>query len=83
MSFLPSWQADHSSRAFNFGEFVDGRAQQSVPAALADDEPRLAAFYDHCFGLCLTLNDLLGIGLEVGGGPVDILPSSSSSHDAD
>ncbi|OAA64627.1 2og-Fe oxygenase family protein [Niveomyces insectorum RCEF 264] len=54
-----------TKEAFNFGEFAGGRAQQPVPAALAPDEPRIAAFYDLCYRLCLKLNDLLGIGLEV------------------
>ncbi|CAK7273003.1 hypothetical protein SEPCBS57363_005434 [Sporothrix epigloea] len=51
--------------AFNFGEFVHGKAQQPVPAELAADEPQIGAFFDLCYHLCLKLNDLLGIGLGV------------------
>ncbi|KIH94493.1 oxidoreductase, 2OG-Fe(II) oxygenase family [Sporothrix brasiliensis 5110] len=53
------------STAFNFGEFVDGKAQQPLPPSLASDEPQIDAFFDLCYRLCLKLNDLLGIGLEV------------------
>ncbi|CAK7197675.1 hypothetical protein SEUCBS139899_000323 [Sporothrix eucalyptigena] len=54
-----------TKEAFNFGEFVDGKAQQPIPAELASDEPAIDAFFDLCYHLCLKLNDLLGIGLEV------------------
>nr|XP_003649066.1 uncharacterized protein THITE_120638 [Thermothielavioides terrestris NRRL 8126]AEO62730.1 hypothetical protein THITE_120638 [Thermothielavioides terrestris NRRL 8126] len=51
--------------AFNFGEFVDGKAQQPIPPTIAADEPQISAFRDLCYNLSLKLNTLLGIGLEV------------------
>ncbi|KAL1902721.1 hypothetical protein Sste5346_001164 [Sporothrix stenoceras] len=54
-----------TKEAFNFGEFVDGKAQQPIPASIASDEPQIDSFFDLCYHLCLKLNDLLGIGLEV------------------
>ncbi|SPQ21777.1 03351adf-8b9e-453b-92a7-755ac27df3ac [Thermothielavioides terrestris] len=50
--------------AFNFGEFVDGKAQQPIPPTIAADEPQISAFRDLCYNLSLKLNTLLGIGLE-------------------
>ncbi|KAL2019625.1 hypothetical protein VTK56DRAFT_9440 [Thermocarpiscus australiensis] len=51
--------------AFNFGEFINGKAQQPIPPTIAPDESRISAFHDLCYNLCLKLNTLLGIGLEV------------------
>ncbi|PTB42313.1 uncharacterized protein TrAFT101_008597 [Trichoderma asperellum] len=52
--------------AFNFGEFVDGKAQQPLPPTIASDEPEINAFADSCHKLCKKLLHLLGIGLGVG-----------------
>jgi hypothetical protein len=52
-------------RAFNFGEFIDNKAQQPIPPTIAADEANLSAFRDLCYDLSLHLNPLLGIGLEV------------------
>ncbi|UKZ70547.1 uncharacterized protein TrAtP1_011527 [Trichoderma atroviride] len=52
--------------AFNFGEFVDGKAQQPLPPTIASDEPQIHAFADSCHKLCKKLLHLLGIGLGVG-----------------
>ncbi|UNI18814.1 hypothetical protein JDV02_005061 [Purpureocillium takamizusanense] len=52
--------------AFNFGEFVDGKAQQPIPSTVAADEARFAAFADLCRALCLKILRLLGLGLGVG-----------------
>ncbi|PSR80764.1 hypothetical protein BD289DRAFT_455147 [Coniella lustricola] len=51
--------------AFNFGEFVDGKAQQPLPESFKPYESQAAAFYDHCYNLALKLNHLIGIGLAV------------------
>ncbi|KAK4251047.1 hypothetical protein C7999DRAFT_28363 [Corynascus novoguineensis] len=52
--------------AFNFGEFVDGKAQQPVPPTMApDEEAQIGAFRDLCYALSLKLNTLLGAGLGV------------------
>ncbi|KAJ6438428.1 oxidoreductase, 2OG-Fe(II) oxygenase family [Purpureocillium lavendulum] len=52
--------------AFNFGEFVDSKAQQPIPSTIAADEARFAAFADSCRGLCHKILYLLGLGLGVG-----------------
>ncbi|CAG9954215.1 unnamed protein product [Clonostachys rosea f. rosea IK726] len=52
--------------AFNFGEFVNGKAQQPIPPAITSDEPKFSAFADYCHNLCLKLLYLLGVGLNVG-----------------
>ncbi|KAK3901857.1 hypothetical protein C8A05DRAFT_16021 [Staphylotrichum tortipilum] len=51
--------------AFNFGEFINAKAQQPLPPAIAADEASISAFRDYCYHLTLKLNTLLGIGLEV------------------
>ncbi|KAH8887362.1 Clavaminate synthase-like protein, partial [Thozetella sp. PMI_491] len=51
--------------AFNFGEFVNGKAQQPIPPTIADQEANLATFRDLCYEMCLKINTLLGIGLDV------------------
>ncbi|RCI16968.1 hypothetical protein L249_2069 [Ophiocordyceps polyrhachis-furcata BCC 54312] len=53
-------------RAFNFGEFVDGKAQQPLPATIEADEPTVNAFATSCRKLCHRILHLLGLGLEVG-----------------
>ncbi|KAK3325563.1 hypothetical protein B0H66DRAFT_129000 [Apodospora peruviana] len=51
--------------AFNFGEFIDGKAQQPIPPTISEHEGQISAFRDLCHGVCLKINTLLGIGLEV------------------
>ncbi|KAK2603491.1 hypothetical protein QQS21_004351 [Conoideocrella luteorostrata] len=51
--------------AFNFGEFVDHKAQQPIPPTIAADEAKFSAFADLCRALCLKILALLGKGLEV------------------
>lgn len=55
-----------NTRAFNFGEFVDGRAQQPMPKSLAPNEADLSRFADLCHGLCIKLLKLFALGLNVG-----------------
>jgi hypothetical protein len=55
----------HHGRAFNFGEFADGKAQQPLPSDLVPDEPQINAFADSCHDLCQKLLYLLGLGLGV------------------
>ncbi|KAH7318465.1 hypothetical protein B0I35DRAFT_243214 [Stachybotrys elegans] len=52
--------------AFNFGEFVNGKAQQPLPSTVLDDEARFSAFSDSCHQLCHKLLYLLGLGLGIG-----------------
>lgn len=54
-----------TKEAFNFGEFKDGKPQQPIPKPLEANEAEVGEFFDLCYRLCLKLNDLLGIGLEV------------------
>ncbi|KAK3327725.1 hypothetical protein B0T19DRAFT_422612 [Cercophora scortea] len=51
--------------AFNFGEFINGKAQQPLPASIASHESQISAFRDLCYNMCLKINTLLGIGLGV------------------
>ncbi|KAI9149317.1 hypothetical protein HJFPF1_11369 [Paramyrothecium foliicola] len=53
-------------RAFNFGEFVDGKAQQPLPSTIIDDESQACAFSESCHRLCQKILYLLGLGLGVG-----------------
>jgi isopenicillin N synthase-like dioxygenase len=53
------------ARAFNFGEFIDGKAQQPLPPSIANDEPLISAFADSCHNLCRRILLLLGVGLGV------------------
>ncbi|KJZ71771.1 hypothetical protein HIM_08856 [Hirsutella minnesotensis 3608] len=57
---------NQKARAFNFGEFVDGRAQQPLPSSIANEEQLLSAFADSCRRLCHKILSLLGQGLDVG-----------------
>ncbi|KFA60523.1 hypothetical protein S40285_08888 [Stachybotrys chlorohalonatus IBT 40285] len=51
--------------AFNFGEFINGKAQQPLPSTILPYEARYSAFADACHGLCHKLLYLLGLGLGV------------------
>lgn len=49
--------------AWNFGEFIDGKAQQPLPEAIKPLEEDISNFRDSCHRLSLKLLTLLGIGL--------------------
>ncbi|KAK0635176.1 hypothetical protein B0T17DRAFT_482301 [Bombardia bombarda] len=51
--------------AFNFGEFKDGKPQQPIPPTIEPDLDQIRAFSDLCYDMCLKINTLLGIGLEI------------------
>ncbi|KAI9793859.1 MAG: hypothetical protein M1816_007111 [Peltula sp. TS41687] len=51
--------------AFNFGEFVNGIAQQLLPSVFAVNEAQVSHFADQCHHLCLKLLRLFALGLEV------------------
>lgn len=51
-------------RAFNFGEFKDGKAQQPLPSTMVPLEPEIAKFFEHCSALCQRILYLLGVGLQ-------------------
>ncbi|KAF2838105.1 Clavaminate synthase-like protein [Patellaria atrata CBS 101060] len=58
--------------AFNFGEFVNGKADQPLPGPLAAREDDIGQFIDKCHNLCIKILDLFAIGLEIpesAGGP--------------
>ena len=65
-------------RAFNFGEFLNGKAQQPLPSSLTSDEARISGFADLCHDLCQKLLYLLGIGLGVGIHPRNESPLGSN-----
>ncbi|PQE28424.1 oxidoreductase 2OG-Fe(II) oxygenase family protein [Rutstroemia sp. NJR-2017a BBW] len=52
-------------RAMNFGDFVDGKAQQPLPPSLAPHESELDEFQQYCHKLCLKILTLFAIGLEI------------------
>ncbi|KAM3066599.1 hypothetical protein ACMFMF_010105 [Clarireedia jacksonii] len=51
--------------AMNFGDFVDGKAQQPLPPSLAPHESELDEFQQYCHKLCLKILTLFAIGLEI------------------
>ncbi|KAH8600057.1 oxidoreductase-like protein [Bisporella sp. PMI_857] len=51
--------------AFNLGEFVKGKAQQPLPAALVDHESFLHEFQHLCHCLVLKILTLFAVGLEI------------------
>jgi isopenicillin N synthase-like dioxygenase len=52
-------------RAFNFGEYVDGKAQQPIPETIVHDQAKISAFAGSCRKLSQKLLYLLGRGLNV------------------
>jgi len=54
---------------FNFGEFVDGKAQQPLPPLFEEHEAQLSRFSDLCYDLCLQLLRLFAIGLQIDADP--------------
>ncbi len=57
--------SNDAHRALNFGEFVDGKAQQPLPKSLAAHEKELSCFADLCHSLCIKILRLFALGLEV------------------
>lgn len=53
-------------RAFNFGEFMNGKAQQSMPELLVRQETEIYRFELLCRDLCTKLLRLFALGLKVG-----------------
>ncbi len=53
------------SRAFNFGEFVDGKPKQKLPKSFASHIAELADFEERCSSTCHRIFRLLAMGLEV------------------
>jgi isopenicillin N synthase-like dioxygenase len=49
----------------NFGEFIDGKAQQPLPPSLVNHEEDLAKFHKYCHDMMLKILKLFSIGLEV------------------
>jgi isopenicillin N synthase-like dioxygenase len=58
-------KANHSSRAFNIGEFVNSTIQQPLPEPIQKDEPTIGSFMDGCHHLCLRILELLAQGLRI------------------
>ncbi|KAH6680833.1 oxidoreductase-like protein [Halenospora varia] len=58
--------------AMNFGEFVDGKAQQPLPPSLVHHESELDKFHTYCHDMMLKILTLFAIGLQIdqeAGGP--------------
>ncbi|KOS19674.1 UPF0676 protein [Escovopsis weberi] len=70
--------------AFNFGEFIDGKAQQPLPPTIASDEPQLSAFAHSCHSLCQKILARLGRGLQVDDffSSAHVLPTTAGSSDS-
>ncbi|RAL13958.1 putative oxidoreductase, 2OG-Fe(II) oxygenase family [Aspergillus homomorphus CBS 101889] len=51
--------------AFNFGEFINHKAQQPLPPALAPHETEIAHFADLCQKTCTRVLTLLALGLGI------------------
>ncbi|KAL5341534.1 hypothetical protein BJX70DRAFT_358169 [Aspergillus crustosus] len=51
--------------AFNFGEFISGKAQQPLPAALTPYETEIGNFADLCTKTCNRILKLLALGLKI------------------
>ncbi len=49
----------------NLGQFVDGKAQQPLPASFVDREEELNKFQKYCHNLMLKILVLFAVGLEV------------------
>ncbi|KAI9718406.1 MAG: hypothetical protein M1812_004127 [Candelaria pacifica] len=56
---------DHAHRALNFGEFVNGKAQQPIPESLIAHEKELSDFADQCHCLCIKILKLFALGLKI------------------
>lgn len=54
-----------SKEAFNIGEFVNGRAQQTLPEPLASNEQDVGNFFHNCHSLCKTILQLFARALEI------------------
>ncbi|SPN97612.1 related to oxidoreductase [Cephalotrichum gorgonifer] len=67
-------KAGDFKEAFNFGEFVDGKAQQPVPNSIADREGEISDIFDKFRALAVRILYLLGVGLEVN--PPDFFSST-------
>lgn len=52
-------------RAFNLGEFHEGKAQQSLPERLIRHEPEIGHFERLCHDLCMRILRLFALGLNV------------------
>jgi hypothetical protein len=52
-------------RGFNFGEFKDGKAQQSLPTTFIPHEADINRFTNLCRQTCDKILTLLALGLDV------------------
>lgn len=52
-------------RAFNLGEFHEGKAQQPLPAPLMTHESEFSHFESLCHDLCMKILRLFALGLNV------------------
>ncbi|PKS07956.1 hypothetical protein jhhlp_006568 [Lomentospora prolificans] len=58
-------KAGDFKEAFNFGEFVGGKAQQVLPSTLVPHEDEICKFAESCHALAKRILYLLGVGLKV------------------
>lgn len=67
--------------AFNFGEFVNGKAQQPLPPAFAGHELELSTFSAGCYELCGQILRLIAMGLEIEDGDEAGIDWFATRHD--
>lgn len=63
--YITTWTIQTITRAMNFGEFRDGKAQQPLPPTLAPHEAEIGHFASLCNQTCTQIMSLLALGLEV------------------
>jgi isopenicillin N synthase-like dioxygenase len=49
----------------NFGEFLNGKAQQPLPPIFAEREAQLNRFHDYCHDLVLKILRYFAVGLKI------------------
>ena len=62
---MPPTITNQHTRALNFGDFKDGKAQQPLPPSLTQHESEISGFANLCNKTCNRILNLLALGLEV------------------
>lgn len=71
----PQPWTNHTTRAMNFGDFKDSKAQQLLPPSLEPHEAEINGFAELCNKTCTRILTLLALGLEVRNATESIHPS--------
>ncbi|KAJ5783034.1 hypothetical protein N7457_004808 [Penicillium paradoxum] len=65
LSKYPRPTANRPTRAMNFGDFKDGKAQQPLPPSLSPHEAEINDFAKLCNKTCSRILTLLALGLDI------------------